>query len=327
MRPASLLAGSLLVVAAASLFGTLGPLSRFAYEAGLTPVPYVAWRAIFGTLIVVLFVAWRLSRGSRLVSPRELDRPARISLAIAAITSITLNTAMFIAFGLTAIAIALLAFYTYPALVAVVEIARGRERLDGPKIVALLLALAGMVLVVGGGLAAAGDVRFDPLGVLLALSAAVSQTVFISLTGDGYRSMPTDQAAGWIMAVTAVACVSLSLLIGAGGDLLEPLTRLDALVLVAVSGILAAGIPTMLFMTGIRTIGGTRTGILMLFEPVVGILLAAALLDEQLTPVQLAGGVAILVAAAVLQRSSEPIRAPDEPLVPAGAPLPDAEPT
>ena len=42
----------------------------------------------------------------------------------------------------------------------------------------------------------------------------------------------------------------------------------------------------------------------MLFEPVVGVALAALLLHEGLAPIQVAGGVAILAAAVILQRST-----------------------
>jgi drug/metabolite transporter (DMT)-like permease len=50
-----------------------------------------------------------------------------------------------------------------------------------------------------------------------------------------------------------------------------------------------------------------RTGILMLFEPVVGVALAAALLDERILPIQAVGGLAILLAAVLLQRSGAPL--------------------
>ena len=89
-----------------------------------------------------------------------------------------------------------------------------------------------------------------------------------------------------------------------------PFSEPTALSLVIVAGVLAAGIPGILFLTGIRTIGGTRTGILMLFEPIVGVVLAAALLDERIVPIQAVGGVAILGAAVLLQRS-----APNIPII------------
>jgi hypothetical protein len=42
----------------------------------------------------------------------------------------------------------------------------------------------------------------------------------------------------------------------------------------------------------------------MLFEPVVGVVLAAWLLGEGLAPIQVLGGLAILAAALILQRSA-----------------------
>ena len=44
----------------------------------------------------------------------------------------------------------------------------------------------------------------------------------------------------------------------------------------------------------------------MLFEPVVGVALAAWLLDEGLAPIQVLGGLAILAAALILQRAAPP---------------------
>jgi drug/metabolite transporter (DMT)-like permease len=70
------------------------------------------------------------------------------------------------------------------------------------------------------------------------------------------------------------------------------------------TGLFAAAIPSIMFLTGIRLVGGTRAGILMLFEPVVGVALAALLLDEHLAPIQVLGGIAILAAALILQRSA-----------------------
>ena len=67
---------------------------------------------------------------------------------------------MFIAFDLMTVALALLGFYTYPAIVAAVNVALGRESLDRPRIVALALAIAGMVAVVASQLDPAGG---DPL--------------------------------------------------------------------------------------------------------------------------------------------------------------------
>jgi len=308
-----LLAGSLVVIVAASGFGILGPLARFAYDAGLDPLSFVAWRAIFGLLVIAVAVGFQRRRGRPIVNAFRLPRRDQVGILVVGVAGLALNVAMFIAFGLTSIAVALLAFYTYPALVAVTASALGHEELDGGRLAALVLALGGMVLVVGGGLAAGGPVSVHPVGVLLGLAAAVGQTVFVTVSRSRFREVPAEQAMGWIIAITAVGCTVVALL--AGSPFSVVFQRGDALALAALAGILGAGMPSVLFLAGLRAIGGTRAGILMLFEPLVGVTLAAILLGEALAPLQAVGGAAILVAALLVQRGS-----PGEAIEPAGIP-------
>lgn len=309
MRDRTLLLGSLTVIAAAAGFGLLGPLARFAYDAGFEPISFVAWRAAFATVVVVAFAAWRIRRGRAFVAPWRLAGSERAALLVATVSAFLLNVGMFSAFDRVSVAVALLAFYTYPAMVAAVEIALGREPLDGVRATALGLSLGGMVLVVAGGLTG-GDVRVEPIGVILALMAAVAQTAFITVSRHGYESVPTEQAMAWVIGGTMAACALLTLVGGGVAALTVPLLDPTALAIAIVAGTIAAGVPSLLFLTGIRAIGGTRAGVLMLFEPVVGVALASVLLGETLSPIQALGAVAVLVAAVVLQRSSSPLDVP-----------------
>ena len=90
-----------------------------------------------------------------------------------------------------------------------------------------------------------------------------------------------------------------------------PLTNPEVWPLLLFTGLFAAALPSLCFLIGIRIIGGMRAGIVMLFEPVVGVALAAVLLNEALQPIQLLGGAAILAAAVILQRTT-PGREGDE---------------
>ena len=56
----------------------------------------------------------------------------------------------------------------------------------------------------------------------------------------------------------------------------------------------------------------------MLFEPVVGVALAAWLLGEALAPIQLVGAAAILAAAVLLQRSASAPARTGPTIVPGG---------
>jgi drug/metabolite transporter, DME family len=299
--------GFLIVVVAASLFGMLGPLSRYAYDAGMQPLPFVAWRAGIGFLASASFVAWRVTRGAEpLVRLGGLSTAERVTLLVASLLAFGLNLAMFISFDLVTIALALLGFYTYPVIVAAANVALGRETMDRTRLVALLLAVAGMVAVVASQLDPASGIKVDALGLGLALVAAGCQAAFVIISRNGYPSVPSSQAMALVMATTVVCATLIALVTGTGAALALPLSDPSVLPLLAFTGLFAAAIPSILFLTGIRRIGGTRAGILMLFEPVVGVALAAVLLGEALAPVQIAGGLAILAAAVLLQRSAVP---------------------
>ena len=299
------LAGTIVVLVGASLFATLGPLSRFAYERGMDPLAFVAWRAGLATLALGTIVAWgALARGRALVRPSELAGRVRVTLAFAMAFALLINITIFAAFDRTSVALALLGFYTYPTMIAAVAVALGREPLTRGVAVALAIAVGGMVLVLVGGLGASGDVRFDPFGIGLALAAAACQTGFVTIS-RGYRSVPADQAMSVILAVTFVTCAAISIVLSGPEDLAMPLADAGLLPILVAAGVLGAAIPSLLFLVGIRLIGGTRAGILMLFEPVVGVALAAVLLGETLGPVQAFGGAAILAAAFILQRSPQ----------------------
>jgi drug/metabolite transporter (DMT)-like permease len=247
---------------------------------------------------------------------RAMPRRAQVSLLVAALTGFTLNLFMFFAFDRISVALALLGFYTYPAMIAVVNVALGREPLDRPRVVALLLALAGMAAVVASQLDPASGIRLDALGLGLALGAAVSQTIYVTVSRHGYPQVPTEQAITIVVGVTLVGAMVMAILGGSAASLTWPVEQPSVLPLLLFTGILAAAIPSLGFLTGIRTIGGFRAGVLMLFEPVVGVALAAWLLDESLVPIQILGAVAILAAAIILQRS-----AGDEPEIePAATP-------
>ena len=297
--------GFVIVLVAASLFGTLGPLSRFAYDAGMDPIGFVAWRAGIGLVATAAFVGWRIARGAeRRVRLGDLDGRARLSLGVAALMGFTLNLGMFIAFDRITVALALLGFYTYPVIVALANVSLGREPLDRPRGVALSLAVVGMVAVVASQLDPAAGIRFDAIGFGFALGAAVSQAVFGVISRSGYRAVPAEQAMAVVLAFSVVSATVLALVVGAGGQLTFPVGDPSVLPLLAFTGLFAAAIPSILFLTGIRRIGGTRAGIVMLFEPVVGVALAAWLLNEHLGPLQVAGGLAILASAVILQQSA-----------------------
>ena len=315
-RDRDLLIGTLCAVGGATLFGMLGPLSRFAAEAGVAGVAFTAWRALLGATALAVLIGLRGGVASSVLALRGLGGRGRASLALAALMGLALNVSMFTAFGRIPIALALMLFYTYPAGVVVVDVLLGHERITPGRLSALGLSSVGVVLVLAGGMGGSAAGSTDVLGVVLGLGAAASQVVFVTVSRHGYRSLPADAATLLILATSLAGAALLAVVVDQVDGLAAPLRSADPWPALLVAGVVAAGISSLMFLTAIRRIGGTRTGILMLWEPVVGVLLAALWLGEPLAPVQLAGGAFVLAGAVVLQLRSDPDL---EPVVEAGA--------
>jgi drug/metabolite transporter (DMT)-like permease len=280
-------------LASGAAFGTMAIFGKLAYGEGATVATLLAIRFAFAA---VAFWAVVLAGGGR----RELRGSARrdvgIALALGA-CGYAVQAGCFFA-ALTRIDASLLSLllYTYPAIVAGAAVALGRERIDGRRVAALLLASSGLVLVLAG----AGTGALDPIGAALGLGAACVYTTYILVSeGVAGRMRP--------MVLSAIVCSGATVSLTLGGAALGEL-RPGALTaagwgwlacLGAVSTVAAIG----LFFAGLRRVGPTAASILSTVEPVVTVVLAAIVFGELLGPVQLLGGALVLAAVPVLHAS------------------------
>ena len=294
------LGGAGLIVLAAVCFGTLGPLSRFAEDAGVSALTLVTWRAGLGAGVMAIFISARIVAGNaRPIALRAIPVRDRWFMVAAAVANTMLNFSVFVAFGRISIALALLVFYFYPALVALVSVVWFGERLDTLRWAALAISFAGLVLVLAGADGGIGEV--DALGIGLAFLGGLAQVFYVLAARHGFAHVPGPQAAALTMGGAAALYLVIAAATGALGGLVAPVASVDALWPVLVAGVIGAGIPTVAYITGIRRLGPSRASILAMLEPVVGVLLATWLLAERPTLVQLIGGGLILAAAVLLQ--------------------------
>jgi drug/metabolite transporter (DMT)-like permease len=297
--------GSVLVAVAAVGFGLGGPLARAASEVGFNGTTFAFWRSVGSVVALLLMMGLGVAVGRlprvpwRLIPPREWLQLLAMGLFVAGTT-----LGLFLGYERTTIALTLIVFYTYPVLVAVAAVRLYDEALGPRRLAAILLASAGMVLVVLGPGAAEGQ-GADLLGIGFALGAAACQTGYALTASRGFASVPSFQAASLLRAFSLVAylvvLVPLVLLLGDGERLVGPLSGAEAWVLIVLAGVFSAALPTAMLVSGYRRVGPTRGAVLMLFEPVTGVLLAALLFTEQPTWLQLVGGLLVLTGATLVQ--------------------------
>jgi inner membrane transporter RhtA len=147
------------------------------------------------------------------------------------------------------------------------------------------LAAAGITLF------GAGPMRIDASGFALALFAGVCWALYIHATAaTGRRWAGVEGLA--VASTIATLAIAPFAVATAGARLIEPrLLMFGALV-----GLLSSVVPYSLEMVALRTLSPRVFGILMSLEPAVAALVAAALLREWLTPLQLLAMACVIVA-------------------------------
>lgn len=297
--------------AAGVAFGTLGPLSNIAYAAGMTSPTFAALRATIGAAVLALILLPKRSECVPLGRLRTLDRAL---LALTAVAQAALSLSIFAAYATMAVAPVLAVYFCYPLLVAGASIALGRERLTKTRAVALGVALAGLIAVVFGGAGVSG--RVTVIGLVLAALAAGCQATYLVVSRNGFTRVPSQQATAIILAVAAVLMWLVAAPIELGSARAgEWLPSPTVWVAVAIVGVLGAALAKVWLLRGVRRVGGTRAAVLMLAEPVSGVILAGILLGQGLTIPQLAGGIAVMIGALLAQRPAPAVA----PIVAAGS--------
>jgi drug/metabolite transporter (DMT)-like permease len=186
-----------------------------------------------------------------------------------------------------------LLLYTFPAMVTVAAIALGREQASRRTAGALILASAGLVLVLAG----AGAGALDPVGTLLGITAAVVYTTYI-LTSAGVA----DRVGPILLSalVCTGAAATLTVATAVTGDLhVGALTPTGFGWLAAIAVVSTVGAVS-LFFAGLKRVGPTSASILSTAEPVTTVVLAFLAFGESLSPVQLGGGALVIGAVFVL---------------------------
>lgn len=283
-------------VAGAFCYGLTILFSRIVAKEHLGAPTALAVRfGIAGGLLLVVQAAL----GRPLLPPRgERGRVLLLGLGLYAVES----TFFFMALERgTAAAVALI-FYSYPAVVATVEIALGWIRPRRAIFVALALSVGGAAGVAIGG----GRVAITVAGIACALGAVVAFSTY-AIAGSRLLDR-TDSLSGatWI----ALGAATGTALFGAvSGQLRTPSTAgWSAL---GANGVATAAAFT-LFFVALGRLGASRTSVVMAVEAVSGVVLAAVFLGEAVRPVVALGGAAVL-AGAVVAGLAGPPHAPGEP--------------
>jgi inner membrane transporter RhtA len=263
------LAGVALVLVSCSAVEGSAALGSTIFD-DLNPAAVAAWRQAFGALTLLAFLRPRLTgRG-----PSEWTFIAALGVAIA-----TMNVAFYQAVDRVPLGIAATLLYLGPFAVAVTQ-----TQLNW-RLIAPMLALIGVALVSRptGGATAVGIVAG-----LTAAGALAGYTLFSQRLG---RDGGLDRLA---LAVTMSALI-LSPIAASSADSAGPS---EWLVLLA-SGVFGVGLAFACDFVALKLAGARVVATLFALDPVIGALIGAGALSQNLAPLSVVGITLIVVAGAV----------------------------
>jgi drug/metabolite transporter (DMT)-like permease len=273
--------GIAVALAAAAGFAVANTSASVAYQGGSNPLTVAALRFLVPTAALIV---WLGVSGISLVLPKR-DAIAAISLGI--VTALY-TWALLRSFSAIPFALAVLIFYLFPLMAAVIVSGLGWEKFVWKTGAAIVVAFAGLALAL--------DVRGGNLnieGVALAFLAAIGLAVVIVVSS---RVFGKGDARPLTLYMAAAASILLLIICAASGDFALPQTAPGWIGLVAATALY--GFAMIAFFIAVSVIGPVRTSLLSYADAVISAGLGVVLLGQALTLVQI-GGIALVILALI----------------------------
>lgn len=269
--------GSVLALTSSVTFSLNLALARLSYDSGANALAVNLVRTIFLSLCLFVF----LKATGR---PAALPRRERTRCLLLGLVWAVQMVGLLVAIAFIPVGLAVLTYYTYPLMIAVIAAALGHERPGAFSLALMVLAFAGLIVALQ-----VPDGALDWRGVALALVSALSMASVMMLSERFIHGRDSRVVTLHIMlGVLGV----LILMVLAGEEPSWPADLTGWLTVAGAAVFLALAITTLFMAIGL--IGPLRTSMIDNGSPVWAILFAAILLGEMLSPLQLTGAAMVI---------------------------------
>jgi len=287
--------GPALILLAGCFWGSMGLFVRRLDSFGFSSIQIVSIRVTLAALIFCLLLLVKDPSGFRIAVK---DIPLFLGLGFGSILFFTV--CYFTAITMMPLSTAAILLYTSPIWIMLMSVLLFREKLTGQKILALLLAFAGCVLV--SGISGEG---MSLKGLLIGLGAGFGYGLYSILGTVALRRYSPYTVTTWTFVFAAVG----SWLICRPADMLAKFAaaeNLPGLILFCIlTALVTAVIPFLAYTLGLRTVEASRAGILATVEPMVATLFGVLVFAEPLTLLSGLGMLLILASVILLNRKTE----------------------
>jgi len=278
------LLGILLSLSGATLFALSIVSARWSYDYNTNTQTVMLIRF---TCIIAIMLVWNKSKNLSLKLPqKDILKCSILGVFYFIGIGSYLSSVAYMPVGL-----AVLILYTFPILVILSTALVEKRKPSFLQFLALIIAFIGLFIAL--------DINTDntqPIGIILAVMAAIGVT--INMIGSADILKKIDFSLFSFYQATVVTAISAMLVFSTGGLALPNDSKGWAILGVMLLSFIIAYLSV---YTSLKLIGAVRTSTIMNLEPIMTILFAIALLQEQMTIEKLIGGVIVLCAILLAQ--------------------------
>jgi len=267
------------IIVAMLIWGTLGIFTR---QTGVSSGEIVLYRVIIGglSLLVVYLFSHRHSSG------RAVRRAAPLLLLSGVVMGFNWLF-LFEAYKYTTVSIATVAYYCSPVIVMVLTPLLFKERIAPLRIMGILCALLGLVLIAGTLSGTANTLK----GFLFGLAAAALYATVTMLNkfakGISHIEITLIQLLGAFVVMLPYCLVT-------GGGILHLPQGVNAIVSVIVLGVVHTGVALYLYFSSLQGLSAQSAALCSYIDPGSALIFSALFLNEKMSTVQIVAAVLIL---------------------------------
>ncbi|MBS0309316.1 MAG: DMT family transporter [Proteobacteria bacterium] len=286
------LTGLSIAIAGAVFFSAKAIVAKLIYRYHVDAVTLIMFRMLFALPFFAAVALWQ----ARTATP--LSNADRLRIVLLGLVGYYLSSFLdFLGLQYISAGLERLILFLTPSFILLISFFFLKKKISRVEWAALATSYLGMVLVF------LHDVRHGGsniwLGGALVLGSAISYALYLLMSGEMVKKVGTLRLVAYAMCVSSVACIGQFFLLRPVAMLVQPLAVYG---LSLINAAFCTALPVFLTMWGVARIGAASASQAGMIGPVSTLFLAALILGEPITAIQLAGTALVLLGIYLLSR-------------------------
>lgn len=283
----SSLKGDILIIIAGLFWGSMGIFVRHLNSLGFTSIQVACLRLVMAGLLFSLILLIKDPKGFK-IKPKDIP----LFLALGLVSILFFTCCYFTAIRLMTMSTAAILLYTSPIWVMILAVIFLKEKITVRKVISLILAFAGCVLVSGFG----GKVT--AVGILVGLGSGLGYGLYSIFGTFALKNYSPYTVTCYTFLIAGIGSVAVANPADLAAKISSVDNHLTLFGFVLLTSVVTAVIPFLLYTLGLNRTTAGRAAVLATVEPAAATVFGFFVMKETVGPVAVAG--IILVFAAII---------------------------